>query len=83
MSYSLYRIEFKKVVDLTEDEVNIIEANAQPFDEPARELFLTVFFDDDDEEMVERANELKKKLRPEVFEAVKSISLGSETFLIA
>jgi hypothetical protein len=78
MGFALYRVEYHKVIDLTEDEVDAVIGQGQVLDDPTTEMFVTLDFDDD-----EQVDGFRNKVRPEVFQAIKALAEGGETFIVA
>jgi hypothetical protein len=82
MGSSLYRLVFERVTDLCNGEVDAILDYSQLVGDSS-EWFLAVDFEDDDPDMKEIVEDLKSRVRPEVFDALKKMSLDCESYVIA
>ena len=77
----LWKVNLEKVADLTGEEADAIIGHSE-FVEDSAEMFLAVDFCDDDEDMREAIEDLRRSVRPEVFEVLKKLKEGDDTFMI-
>jgi len=84
MGRAIYRIRCEKVVDLVgAEEIEAVIEAGRPIDEPSGELMVALDFDDDDEDMKAEVEAFRRKVRPEVFEAIKQIAKACDIYIVA
>jgi len=84
MGRAIYRIICEKVIDLAGgEEINAVIEAGTPIDEPSGELMVALDFDDDDEDMKAEVEAFRRKVRPEVFEAIKQIAEACDIYIVA
>ena len=71
----LYRVKFEKVAEITDEETKAILSLSEVVRDP--EFYPCIDFDDEGQ-----VAELRRILRPEVFEAIKTIGEEQGSFII-
>jgi len=77
----LYRVRFEKMIDLTIDEFNAIFDYSEPV-EDSSEYWLALDFQDNDPDMIKAVQNLKSRVRPEVFKILKMIADEGSSFVL-
>ena len=79
---AIYRVIFKKVVDLTDEEVEAV-LDYSEYAEDGRGMYIIYDFEDlSDPDVREVVENLRRRMRPEVFEKVKELSRDGDIFVI-
>jgi len=82
---AIYRVIFKKVVDLTDEEVEAV-LDYSEYAEDGRGMYIIYDFEDlsdsSDPDEMEVVENFRRRVRPEVFEKVKELSRDGDIFVI-
>jgi len=78
---TLYRVRFERLMELTDEEAEAILAHSDPI-EADDERYIVLDFEDNDKEIQEMVEDLRRRVRPEVLEAVKRIASECGSFVI-
>lgn len=79
---AIYRVMFKKVVDLTDEEAEAV-LDCSEYAEDGMGMYIAYDFEDlSDPDVREVVENLRRRVRPEVFEKVKELSRDGDTFVI-
>jgi len=77
----LYKVRFEKMIDLTIDELNAISDYSEPVEESS-ECWLALDFEDDDPDMIKAVQNLRSRVRPEVFKILRMIADEGSSFVL-
>ena len=79
---AIYKVIFKKVVDLTDEEVEAV-LDFSEYAEDGRGMYIIYDFEDlSDPDVREVVENFRRRVRPEVFEKVKELSRDGDIFAI-
>jgi len=79
---AIYKVKFKKVVDLTDEEMEAV-LDYSEYAEDGRGMYVIYDFEDlSDPDVREVVENFRRRVRPEVFEKVKELSRDGDIFVI-